>query len=233
MSTTRAERNNLTPTLRKRALTKEEIFDAFTELLDHLGILKRFEALHAGDDRDKAEAYRELALTLMEAFVPVFRSLRPRNRKPSEQKFSDDWRNAGGTIGLLGIPVSPTEFYQAQFVEAITKLQKERKSGTRMVVFRWLANKAEITSPEKAKQRLGLLPERFRSRKKVGSLKEAWDSIPLKVRESPTEYLPRTSELTSGLFGFLSGSPVPPSFGRIGLLGGIGEKRRPRRRRKI
>lgn len=161
---------------------------------------------------ERAKRWMNLALRLARDLVPAFRPGVRKDRK-RDTDFPDDWIAAGGSV-IPGFGKNPRTFYQAQFVEAIAAKQVEM-GQSRAWVFKWFANEVATTTPAKARERLESLPRRYRNRTKSGSLKEAFMSIPLEVRQNPRAYLPQR----------IAPGYVPPSiFGHFDppktLLGG-------------
>lgn len=139
----------------------------------------------------EASYWRDLAFKLAADVAPAF--LKPNHvpePMPVEEllRFAEDWEAAGGT-DHEAIPRDPNSFYQAQFVLTVRSIAAKHKKSERWA-FQWFANKQVVTTPEKAKERLALLPGPYRARRTAGSLKEAFDTIPKHVRDNPTAFVP-------------------------------------------
>jgi hypothetical protein len=121
----------------------------------------------------------------------------------------------GGLLGPIG---SCESFYQAQFVAAVRRLEKE-KNQSREWVFKWLMNEESLTTPKKAAGRLALLPKRHRNHKNSNALRTAFNVLPKQVREHPERYLPSRTVASgnwlSGPQAWMLNSPRPAR----GLLG--------------
>lgn len=195
MGTTRAQRS-LPSILRKRARTTAEREAALDALATHLGLSHKDVRVTL-----ECEPHASVVAALVRFFVPAFHVVPPKERNPKED-FESDWHAAGG--GLLWSLADRDAFYQAQLVQAILRLQAERKGASRSHVFRWLANEVQRTTPGEASKRLENLPRRYRSRRTSGSLKQAFDSIPSDVRRDPAAYLPKAAIRSSVNLGFPS-----------------------------
>ena len=125
---------------------------------------------------------------LMGEFIPTYRP-KPEKPKRVDANGMEDWWKAGGT--LIGGPGDFTAFYQAQFAKVIEAKKGELRKS-RAWVFGWFANENARTSPGEAAKRRELLPRPYRKRQTSGSLRQAFNSIPLQVRKDPDACLPRT-----------------------------------------
>lgn len=76
-----------------------------------------------------------------------------------------------------------TQFYQAQLVEIIAKLET-KKSESKEWLFRWLPTEIEKDVPHRAAERRALPLRPCRARKTATSIREAFGSIPREVRDS-------------------------------------------------
>lgn len=132
--------------------------------------------------------WERLATRLLLDFVPGFSPDASGRKARFGEVHPEDWSDAGGS--LLGFPSDMTQFYQAQLVELIARLETE-KGKSKGWVFRWLANEIEKTGPQKAVERRAMLPRPYRARKTAKSIREAYGAIPKDVRDNPAAHLPR------------------------------------------
>jgi len=146
--------------------------------------------------------FAELAISLMIELFPAYRLTRPGRRK-SDKEAPGDWVTAGGS--MLFPPTDFSAFYQAQFVQTVERLAKEQRKS-RESIFRWLANEAQVASPKEAHARLALLPRPYQKRQTSRSLRQAFNSIPKRIRSNPNLYLPTRG---LGSFRFLGHGPGP------------------------
>jgi hypothetical protein len=168
-----------------------ETHEPWWALMQHYGLGTKFRELMDAPPSDRKQVlatlfWSDLALCLLFDFVPAYRNQKPGRHKTATANLAD-WINAGGN-GLQP-PAELTSFTQAQFVLVIA--EQQRLSGrSRAWVFKWFANEVAKTTLSQAAARRELLPQLYRKRTTSGSLKQAFNDIPLTVRENPTRFLP-------------------------------------------
>jgi hypothetical protein len=193
-------RGPLSIALRKRTEAKSgaQIYP-FRALCERYGMMSTFEdyGQSSNDSPDNLQLsnrfWCKLALNLLHDFVPAFRE---RKRKLGKNGVADidAWIDAGGSFDSC--PNDFTCFHQALFIKTIREIASEMRQSQRWV-FEWLYNERVTTGPKKAAERLGRLPRPFRHYQSSGALREAFYTIPRKVRDAPEKYLPGLSDTST------------------------------------
>jgi hypothetical protein len=185
---------------------------ALRSLLAHYGLLDDFDAMAAeppgttSNLRRSADVWGRLAHGLMSDFIPAFRSVGKRGRRPIFGRPDPvAWALAGGTI--LGAPSDMTSFYQAQFVLLVERL-KSIKGQRRANVFRWLANESEKVRGHREAERRAMLPLPYRRRVTSASLSEAFRAIPKEIRRDPKAHLANLLNRPTWYLDFLEKRPA-------------------------
>jgi hypothetical protein len=209
MATTRLDRS-FPAILRRRPRSPQEQQTAITALFEYADLADEFAQFDNDDSQAGIRLLAKLGASLTRKLIPAFRNPRARDNSTGTLEFYEDLKRAGVVCGLLGPPVSPDQFYAAQFVLAVERLRQQRNCP-RSQIFAWLAPKA--ASPATSLERRAQLPKRYRSLKKSSSLKAAFDGIPKAIRDNPMDYL-RPNKLRSP-FNFMGEGSGGP-----GLLGG-------------
>lgn len=186
----------------KRGRSKRENQAVFDALLDHYGLTDVFASLASEQDVARQlelsiDLWSKLTIKLLNDFIPAYRLSAIGRPKTFGKPEITDWISAGG--GPFACPSDMTSFYQAQFVEVVTKLE-QAKSKSRAWVFLWLANETEKVGPQQAEARRAMLPRPYRKRGTSRSLRQAFNAIPRSVRSSPMDHLPRPTPPGKGLF---------------------------------
>jgi hypothetical protein len=178
--------------------SQSDVAGTFEAMVIHFGLTDAYELMKSKPDqwphggRRAAFFWSALALALMSRQIPAYGTPNTGRRKVGAPLNVDAWINAGGRSTLLTGPSAAdmTRFYQAQFVEAVRKIEIDKKKS-RQWVFKWLANKTEIVGAAAAARRMALLPQLYRKRTAAGSLRTTFNAIPSEVRRDPKAFLPK------------------------------------------
>ena len=181
----------LPPILRRRRRNDQNLLEGGVRILELAayceanGPLDAWASEPEGTDR---KAFLWLLLMaaighgLVSKVVPAYRPRVARNSVTVE-----DWVAAGGAED--NIQFASPDFYAAQFVRLVSRIAKER-GRNREWVLRWFLNKEAIGTTAERKRRIEMLPKPYRSRRTFGSLREAFMTIPSRVKKNPDDHLP-------------------------------------------
>lgn len=181
------------------ANSRETVTECLQLLAYHYGLASKFGfaiGFRSPDAPNIPEAWADLACRLIIDFVPAFKVPKRRGRKKASFHNPD---HRGVLAGLLySASYDPVKYGQAEFVWAVRAAK-----GSKSLSF-------AFQQLEKNEKKRTLLPLRYRSLKRAGSIRKAYYDIDTEIQTNPERFAPDPTKNNPTPPGWVYGDDKPP-----------------------